>query len=60
MPKRIRMEQTNVAHRLFRMPLALLVQRAVTLLVRLRCLVVTLVRSGAPGAAGAASTGAAS
>ena len=60
MPKRIRMEQTNVAHNDFLMPLALLVQRAVTLLVRLRCLVVTLVRSGAPGAAGAASVGAAS
>ena len=54
---RIRMEQTNVAHNDLRMPLALLVQRAVTLLVRLLCLAVTLVGSGAPGA-GAAPSGA--
>ena len=60
MPKRIRMEQTNVAHRLLRMPLALLVQQAVALLMRLLCLAVTLVGSGAPGAAGAAVNGAAS
>ena len=61
MPKRIRMEQTNVAHRLLRMPLALLVQQAVALLMRLLCLAVTLVESGAPGAAvGAAVSGAAS
>ena len=61
MPKRIRMEQTSVAHKLLRMPLALLVQQAAALLMRLLCLVVTLVGSGAPGvAAGAAVPGAAS
>ena len=51
------MEHNKVAHNDFRMPCALLVQRAVTLQVRLLGLAVTLVGSGAPGA-GAAPSGA--